>query len=92
MNENEQSSKPDAEQYARVVLWHLCTLQAEIALLQSDMIYFRGKQAGATNNEILAETSKHGKSVRNRAESLYRNALEQANIRPSKTFPHPNPE
>jgi hypothetical protein len=86
------NEKPDAEQYARVVLWHLCTLQAEMELLQSDLIYFRGKQAGASDKEILTETSKHGKLARTRAEAFYRNALEHSNIKPSKTFPYPKPE
>jgi len=92
MNENVKSSKPDAEQYARVVLWHLCTLQAEMSLLQSDVIYFKAMQSGASDAAVLAETSKHGKLVRTRAEGMYRNALEQANIKPSDSFPLPRPE
>lgn len=84
------SSKPDPEQYARVVLWHLCTIQAGLQLLQSDAIRLSGEEAGADVAEILAETSKHGKSLRKRAEPLYQDALRQANIAPSPTFPYPS--
>jgi hypothetical protein len=85
---NANPEKPDPEQFARVVLWHLCTLQAEMALLQSDFIWMRGKEAGASDSEILGETSKHGKLVKSRAESLYLDALKQANVKSSPTFPY----
>jgi len=55
------SDKPDAEQYARIILWHLCTLQAQINLMQSDLICRAGRDDGATDMEILDETSKRGK-------------------------------
>ena len=82
------NEKPDAEQYARIVLWHLCSLQAQINIMQSDIIRQSGRDAGATDMEILDQTSKLGKLVYKHAELLYRDALEQANIKPSPTYPH----
>jgi hypothetical protein len=82
------NDKPDAQQYATVVLWHLCTIQASLQLLQADTIRQSGEQAGADAVDILRETSKHGKQLRKHAESLYQDALQQANIKPSPTFPY----
>lgn len=86
MAENE-NSKPDAEQYARVVLWHLCTIESQLMLLKSDIITREGQEAGASVGEILEATQHHGRQIRKHAEPLYRDALAQANIKPSPTFP-----
>jgi hypothetical protein len=88
MNEKQDRTGPDAEQYARVILWHLCLLQSRLTLLDADTIRRAGAQEGASVEEILIATSKHGKQIHKHAEPLYREALRQANIKPSATFPH----
>ena len=87
MNDN-APTKANAEQYARTVLWHLCTIQASLQTMQSDAIYRSGQQADASDVEILKETAKRGEQIRKLAEPLYRDALEQANLKQSPTFPH----
>jgi hypothetical protein len=82
------SANPDAKQYARVVLWNLCTLQASINTLGSKLIEQIGKAEGATDKQILIESKKYGEHVNKLAELLYRDALEQANIEQSPDFPH----
>lgn len=79
----------DPEQYARVVLWHLCTIQAALDLIHADAIQQSGLAAGASSAEILDETSKRGRQIRRRAEPLYHHALELANLSKSPDFPFP---
>ena len=57
-------------------------------LLQGDFIYRAGREAGASDAEILNETSNRGKLVNKQASLLYRDALEQAKIKPSASYPH----
>lgn len=89
-NGTPKENQPDAEQYARVVLWHLSTIQAHLNLMQSDIIRHAGEADGASVEDILRETSKYGKQIYKHAGPIYLDALAQANIKPSPTFPPQN--
>jgi hypothetical protein len=82
---NPKPEKPDSEQFARVVLWHLCTINAALSRLEADFI--RESMPGASARDILIETARRGQKNRKAAEAFYLDALEQANIKPSPTFP-----
>jgi hypothetical protein len=81
------NSKPDAEQYARVVLWHLCNIQQSLSVLESDMIRRDCEARGASPADILRATKAHGVQNRKVVEVLYSNVLKAANIAPSSTYP-----
>lgn len=68
-------------------MWHLCTIQAGLQLLQTDAIWKSGQEAGAMDVDILVATAARGKQILANAEPLYRDALQQANIAPSPTYP-----
>lgn len=87
--ETNGSTNPDAEQYARVMLWHLSSIQAALQLMATKTIQESGEQAGTPQSEILKEIANYGKNVRKLSEVLYQNALEQANIKPSPKLPYP---
>lgn len=83
------SDKPDAEQFARVVLWRLCGIDATLQLMEAKAIRERGQQLNVSESEILSESAANGEQIDRLARLLYRDALVQANIKPSATFPNP---
>ena len=85
----DSNSQPDAEQYARVVLWHLAGIQATLQLMEAKAIKVRGLEVGASEIEILSETAKNAKIIDTLARQIYRESLQLSNIQPSPTFPNP---
>ena len=72
--------KPNAEQFAKVVLWNLSHITASLTEIQSSLI--RIEMQGADDVEILEATAQLSMKIRKVTESFYLDALQRANVKP----------
>ncbi|HTV41500.1 MAG TPA: hypothetical protein VMF08_13035 [Candidatus Sulfotelmatobacter sp.] len=84
-----QQTKPDPEQYARVVLWHLSEIRATVGILQARVVSL--EQDPSSKDARQALISDNAK-IRVAAEAFYNQALKLANIPPTANFPPPGLE
>ena len=70
-------SKPNPETYARVVLWHLCCVRAELLEIQAQVASIRAQQTGQLVHEISQE---YQSIVKQHSESLYDDAIREAGL------------
>jgi hypothetical protein len=61
--------KPDAEQYARVVLWHLAGIRADIMEMQADLLVLQGKKPVWTSEKAREKASRQYRKI------IYEDAL-----------------
>ncbi|MDR3459760.1 MAG: hypothetical protein P4N60_20215 [Verrucomicrobiae bacterium] len=45
--------KPDAEEYARKVLWHICGLRADVRHMQAKLAEYASMESGVPSKTIL---------------------------------------
>jgi len=83
----EHNGKFDDDHKTRVVLWHLATIQAQLVLMQSDLIQERVKRHGGSDKDVLIETVRHGRKIYRHALPIYQDALSKAGIKPEPNFP-----
>ena len=76
--------KPDAAQYARIVLWHLAGLRADVAGMHFQMLELLAKCG-----ELPDKATQQKWEIRNHAlrDKLYREALEEAKLGDPPTTP-----
>lgn len=74
------------QQVARVTLWHLCSLEANVNLLHARVIKLSGEA------DVVKESREIGKRAREIAEKIYEDALNEAGIPQSSEYPPPYSE
>jgi hypothetical protein len=67
--------KPDAEIYAKTVLWHLAALRAEVGQLHIQVCSILSQQSGQPLDQIVAELRE---DTKRETERWYRDALRDA--------------
>jgi hypothetical protein len=72
-------SQPNPEVFAKVVLWHLCGLRADVILVKQDMIERQAKETGKPSEEIFQKVGKQHRKLR---DNLYQEALLEAGLPP----------
>lgn len=74
-------AKPDAEQFSRVVLWHLAGLRADVAEVQMQLLALETQAHGG----LIQEAKQKARTQMNHElrDRLYREALEAAKIPPN---------
>ena len=77
--------KPNAEQFARIVLWHLAALRADVATLQAQTLRGFERDVGSPlPPELRAEWQEWTRKIR---EKLYVESLKEAEITFQPPFP-----
>ncbi|HXR04700.1 MAG TPA: hypothetical protein VN836_08345 [Verrucomicrobiae bacterium] len=79
--------KPDSQEFARQVLWHLASLRAELAHLRMD---FEEKVAQTSKAPPLEGVQKWKAKNRFLQVKLYKEALHEAGIPEDKSPPSPS--
>ncbi len=74
--------KPDAEEFARKLLWHVSGLRAQVRNLHMMFARFLAAESGHDEKEVQAKWNKDCKAQQ---EQLYLQALEEVGIPPNKT-------
>jgi hypothetical protein len=69
--------KPNAEVYAKVVLWHLAALRAEVGELQIQVASILANQTGQTTRQVLDELRQQ---TRKETKTLYHDAIREAGL------------
>ena len=77
-------SKPDPEQFARVVLWHLAGLRAEIAEISGRLARLEAFHLGAPSDE---QDGKRREATKHLTDKTYLEALKVAGIEPQPPSP-----
>src|ERR1035437_3604540 len=80
------SSKPDPEQYARVVLWHLAETRATVRMMQARVL---GLELDPHSPEAMDALFAENAQIREIAEEYYAQALKQSRIQPVSDYPPP---
>ena len=74
--------KPDSEEFARKMLWHICGLRAEVSHIHMRLAELFAKQSG---DDVIEVQKRWKKTCQDLQKKLYLDAAREVRLPPSKS-------
>ena len=76
-------------QSEKAIIWELSQVKASVKMIQNDIIRLTMKANGASDADVVAETYKHLRLVREVAEGYYKATIKELAQQKDASFPPP---